>query len=309
MFKLSRPLCAAAIALALCCLNVRPVVAAPFSPAPKPAESFDAGTLHVDRFGTGAQVLVFVPGLASGAWVWYDTIAEFSPGYTVYVITLPGFDGRPATNEKPLFATFARDFWAMLAGHNIEKPVLIGHSLGGTLAIALAEDHPDRLGGIVAVDGLPVIPSLSNVTPAQRQAMATQIANAYASHSPTEALAAQMNYMKTIGTNKPELVEPAAHLAARSDPKAIAAWMQEDLTCDLRPNLGKITIPFMEIMPYDPKQASPYTQEQTLDFYKSLVAACPKATVVAIAPSRHFAMLDQPEAFHKAIAQFLAAMK
>jgi pimeloyl-ACP methyl ester carboxylesterase len=309
MFRVSRQLCAAAAGIALCILNVRPIAAAPFSPAPHPMESFDAGTLHADKFGSGNQVLVLIPGLAGGAWVWYDTIAKFSPTCTVYVITLPGFDGRAATDEKPLFTTFARDFWAMLAAHKIERPLVIGHSLGGTLAIAVAEEHPERLSGIVAADGLPVFPMVASATPEQRKAMARQMANTFASQSKADELVAQKNYMSTIGTNKPELVEPAAVLAAKSDPKAIAAWMQEDLTNDLRPNLGKITVPFLEIMPYDPKQGSPYTQEQTLTFYKSLIAGAPQATVVAVTPAFHFVMLDQPEAFYKAVAQFLSAMK
>jgi pimeloyl-ACP methyl ester carboxylesterase len=285
--------------------------ATPFSPAPAPAESFDVGTLHVDKFGSGAQTLVLIPGLACGSWVWYSTINRFSPSYTIYVITLPGFDGRAATNEKPLFTAFKRDFWAMLSGHKIENPVVIGHSLGGTLAIALAEEHPERLKGIVAVDGLPVSPPVSDATPQQREAMAAQLAGMYTSLSKADEFSAEENYMSAIGTNKPELVEPAARLVARSDPKAIAAWLYEDLTNDLRPNLSKITIPFLEIMPYNPSDAVPpyaYTQEQTLAFYNSLVAGAPKVTVVAVAPARHFVMFDQPEAFYKVITRFLSSL-
>ena len=85
----------------------------------------------------------------------------------------------------------------------------------------------------------------------------------------------------------------------------MAAWLHEDLTSDLRPGLNKIKVPFLEIVPFDPKDPSPYTQEQTLAFYKSLVAGAPKGNVVAIAPSRHFVMLDQPEMFYKAVGKFL----
>lgn len=309
MLRFSRLWSVAIVGCALCFSNVRPLAAAPFTPVPKPTESFDVATLHVDKFGSGTQALVLIPGLAGGAWVWYDTIARFSASYRVYVITLPGFDARPPTSERPLFKTFARDFWAMLAARHIRKPVLIGHSLGGTLAIALAEEHPEQLAGIVAVDGLPVFPTLSNATPEQRQMMAAQMSNAISKQSEAEALAAQRSYMSSIGTNKPELVEPAARLAARSDPKAVAAWMQEDLITDLRPGLGKLTIPFLEIMPYDAAQGSPYTQEQTLAFYKSLIERAPQSTVVAITPARHFVMLDKPEAFDKAITHFLSAKK
>jgi pimeloyl-ACP methyl ester carboxylesterase len=117
--------------------------------------------------------------------------------------------------------------------------------------------------------------------------------------------------MSTIGTNRPELIEPAARLQARSDPQAVAAWLREVFTTDLRPNLGRITIPLLEIMPYDPSDATrppAYTQEQTLAFYKLLLATAPKASVLAITPARHFVMLDQPEQFYKAVSEFLASV-
>jgi pimeloyl-ACP methyl ester carboxylesterase len=279
----------------------------PFSSVPAPVQSFDAGKLHVDQFGAGERSLILIPGLAGGAWVWSDTIAKFSPSYTVYVITLPGFDGTAASDEKPLFATCARDFWAMLPARKIEKPVIIGHSLGGTLAIALGEEHAERLGGVIAVDGLPVFPMAASATAEQREAMGTRMAEMYGSLSKEAVFTAQKEFMSKVGTRKAELVEPAARRQARSEPAAIGAWMREALTSDLRPNLGKVTVPLLEIMPFDDAEAKAgQTQERKLAFYKSLLAGAPKASVVAVAPARHFVMLDQPEAFCKAVEAFLA---
>lgn len=306
-----RSLCAFMIVFTTFAITRISPAAEPFSPVPKPAESFEAGMLHVDKFGAGGQTLVLIPGLAGGAWVWYDTIAHFSPTATLYVITLPGFDGHPATDEKDLIAGFTRDAWAMLAARKIERPVVIGHSLGGTLAIRLAEEHPQRLAGVVAVDGLPVFPMLAGAAAQQREAMAAQIAGVYASYSKDAALAAQRDFMSAMGTNKSELVEPVARLQARSDPKAMGAWLREILTTDLRPNLAKATVPILEIMPHDPADANrppATTQEQKLALYKSLLADAPKATVVAVAPARHFVMLDQPELFYKAVEQFLSSL-
>jgi pimeloyl-ACP methyl ester carboxylesterase len=93
--------------------------------------------------------------------------------------------------------------------------------------------------------------------------------------------------------------------------KAVAAWVQEDLSSDLRPQLARIVIPFLEVMPYNPADAKPpinYSQEQTLAFYRSLVAGAPKVSVVVITPSRHFVMLDQPAAFEKEIEHFLVSV-
>jgi pimeloyl-ACP methyl ester carboxylesterase len=267
---------------------------------------------HVDKYGSGKQTLVLIPGLASGPWVWYETIATFAPQFTIYAVSLPGFDGRAASDEKELFASFAKDFWTMLAEQKIASPVVIGHSLGGTLAIALAEEHPDLLAGIVAVDGMPVFPMLAYASPEQRAAAAQQFSGIYASLDADQKLANEVQYMSTIGTIRPELVEPAAQLEAKSDMKAVAAWAREDLASDLRPQLARIDIPFLEIMPYNPADAMPpmnFTQEQTLAFYRSLVAAAPKVSVVAIVPSRHFVMLDQPAAFEKELAAFLMSVR
>lgn len=300
----------AALAVALAFAAVSGAAAATLPAAPTPSASFDAGTLHVDRYGSGSQALVLVPGLASGPWTWYGTIAHFSPNYTIYAMTLPGFDGRPATSKTPLFATFAADFWQMLADNNITSPVVVGHSLGGTLAFLLAQQHPERLRAIVAVDGLPVFPLLAGKTAQERTATAQQAAAQYASLDPAKALAYETNFMRTIGTRDASLVEPTAALEAKSDPKAVAAWLKEDLATDLRPNLSNISIPTLEIMPYDAAfyASMGLSEAADLAFYRSLVAGAPNAQVAVISPARHFAMLDRPDAFYALLTTFLQGL-
>jgi pimeloyl-ACP methyl ester carboxylesterase len=278
--------------------------AAPFAPS----SSFDVGTLHVDEYGSGWQTLILIPGLSCGPWVWYGTIAHFAPNYRILAITLPGFDGRPATDKRPLFATFKNDFWKMLETRKIEKPIVIGHSLGGSLTIALAEEHAERLGAIVAVDGLPMFPMFAEVTSDQRKQLAAGMMAGYGNLTIADQLANARQFMSSIGTNKPELVEPTSQLESRGDPRAVGAWMLEDLTQDMRPGLGKITVPMLEIMPYNPADNQPpagYSQERLVSFYESLLAGVPNVKVVPVSPSRHFVMLDQPEGFYKAVGGFL----
>jgi pimeloyl-ACP methyl ester carboxylesterase len=301
---------AAASSLVFAGAALVPAVAATLPPAPASTGSFDAGMLHVDTYGSGPQSLVFIPGLGSGPWSWYGTIAHFAPHYTVYALTLAGFDGRPPALQRPLFGAFATDFWQMLGDHHIDKPVVIGHSLGGTLALVLAEQHPERLRAIVALDGLPVFPAVASKTPAERSAMAAKAAAGYATLDAAKTLAYETNFMRAIGTREASLVDPAAALEAKSDNAAVAAWLQEDLTSDYRPELSKITIPALEIMPYDPVSAAQmgnFTQAQGIAFYQALLA--PNVKVEAIAPARHFAMLDRPDALNALLAQFLASLR
>jgi pimeloyl-ACP methyl ester carboxylesterase len=302
-----------ALVFLLALASVAPASASPFGTAPVKVDSFDSGTLHVDTYGHGPKSIILIPGLASGPWVWYGTIDYLTAGsgadkYTIYALTLPGFDGQPATKKTPLVDTFSADFWALLDAKKIVKPVIVGHSLGGTLAIALAEQHPERIAGIVAVDGLPVFPMLASATADKRQDMATQMSSMYASMNTAQVLAAEKKYMASVGTNKPELVDPTAQLMAKSDPKAVGAWAQADIQDDLRPGLVKVTIPFVEIMPFDPTPPQQYTQDQLQQFYQHLIIDAPKATVVAIGPSKHFAMLDQPDAFYADLTRFLGTL-
>ena len=66
-------------------------------------ERFEVGALAVERHGKRGRPLVLIPGLASGSWVWQDAIRTFRDDHVLYVVTLPGFDGRaqsPATSWR-----------------------------------------------------------------------------------------------------------------------------------------------------------------------------------------------------------------
>ncbi|MEO7201751.1 MAG: alpha/beta hydrolase [Candidatus Tumulicola sp.] len=306
MIRLANRIVAALTLVALATVAA-PASAATLPLAPTPSASFDSGMLHVDKYGSGPQNLILIPGLGSGPWAWYGTIGHFSPNYTIYAVTLAGFDGTAAPAQTPTFDAFSNDFWQMLSAHNIASPIVIGHSLGGTLAFYLAEQHPERLRAIVAADGLPIFPLLSTKTTDERTTIAKQAAGSYAGLSPAAALAYETRFMQNIGTLDPQLVAPTAKLEASSDPKIVAAWLQADLIADLRPDLSKITIPVLEIMPYEPEMGAKagFTQDQGVAFYTSLLKGTPQASVVAIGPSRHFLMLDRSDAFYAAVQHFL----
>jgi pimeloyl-ACP methyl ester carboxylesterase len=298
-----------AAALALALATPLAAVAASLSAAPAPEASFDAGSLHVDRFGKG-DAIVLLPGLTTGTWEWADTIRHLAPSHTVYAVSLPGFDGRPAATA-PLFDRVTNDLWAFLDKQKIARPVVIGHSLGGTLAILLGEQHPERLRGIVAVDGLPIFPGMERATAEQRVSTADQMAGPIAGQSHAQLLDFEKGYMRTAGgVLDTAQADQAAELEARSDPAAVAQWLREDLMTDLRPGLAKISVPLLEIAPYyAPDLANApykYSEDEKATYYRGLLAGAPKLQVVTISPARHFVMLDQPQRFFTTVDAFVA---
>ena len=298
-------------ALAAILFSMTPLAAhaAALPPDPPRAESFDVGMLHVDRYGSGDPI-VLVPGLASGAWTWNGLIPHLAATHSVYAVTLAGFAGRPAAGSAT-FAAFENDLTALLDQRHLVKPVLVGHSLGGTLAIDYAETHPDRVRAIVAADGLPVFPAMQQLTQQQREAAGAQMAAAVKGQGHEEMLAYEKGYMASVGVSDAALADQLATLSGQSAPPTVAAWLQADLTADLRPNLAKITVPVLEIAPYSPAEGNPaspmhYTEPEKGAYYRTLLAGVAKLDVVTIAPARHFVMLDQPERFQKALDDFLA---
>lgn len=300
---------ACVLALSTLCFTIRADAAAP-PPLPKAVDSFESGSIRADVYGTpGKPVLIFIPGLTCGPWEWAGQIARFSPEYTIYALTLPGFDGRAAA-RTPLFATVSADFWTLLRTHAIAKPAIVGHSIGGTLAIMLAEQHPERLRAVVSVDGLPIFPGIQLLSAEQRAAMAKQASAGIAQMTP-QAFAASQKRSLAYMVTAPEDVDAIAGAAANADPATTAQWMYEDLTLDLRPRLKNVTVPLTVIAPFDPS-LDPYgpaktsTADAKQQFYASLLENDASARVELIAPARHFVMYDQPGVLDTVLSEALA---
>lgn len=309
-------------------LAVLPIAAAAASlkPAPTAAPAMNmlpvstVGTLRVSRVqhpGAHGQPVILIPGLASGAWVWQDTVNHLRKNHVVYTLTLAGFGGVPPPEKLTgLMDQADASLLQLIREHHIDKPVLIGHSLGGTLAIRFATEHADLLSGVIAVDGMPVFPGMQTMTGEQRKAAGQRIQAQMAKATPQQFKAQQLAYMQSVGVIDPAMAEKYGALQARSDPAATAEYMVEDVAADYRPGLKNIDVPLLEISPYnepDFKQAAAsgrmpmMSEAQKTDYYRELLSGAPQLSVQSISPSRHFVMLDQPQRFQQAVDAFLAA--
>jgi pimeloyl-ACP methyl ester carboxylesterase len=271
-----------------------------------PAERFEIQGMLVERHGQGGRPLILIPGLASGPWAWQDLVRRFSGERAVYVVTLAGFDGRPAPNGPPLAAARAA-LQELVTSRRLDKPVLIGHSLGGALSFAVAQDIPAQVGGVISLDGLPVFPGTEALAPEQRPLMAASVRRRLEA-APADAYAEQQKqYMRSQGLVDMGKAEDLAALALRSDRAAVGAYMEELLSTDLRPGLAKIAAPVLVLVPYFEPDASQdqVTAMMKLEHYRSLLAGTPQLIVEPVPKARHFAMFDQPDAVADAVRRFL----
>lgn len=285
-------------------------VANRFAATIEPAERFESGGLLVERHGSRGRPVILVPGLASGPWVWQETIRQFKDEFTLYVVTLPGFDGRPAPSGSPDWAPFESARAALrglIAERKLDKPVIVGHSLGGTLAYAVAQDLGNGIGGVVALDGLPVFPGTENMPPQQRPQAAINVRTRMAASRPDAYAAEQRQYMRGQGVLDIGKADDITPLLLRSDREAVGAYVADLLALDLRPGLSKISAPVLVVAPfyqYDAAQDA-LTVNDKVEHYRMLVEGIPSVEVVPIAPSRHFLMIDQPLALAGILRRYL----
>lgn len=272
------------------------------------AAGFEAGALHVEQRSDHGQAIILIPGLASGPWVWNDTVARLRGRNSIYVLTLPGFDGTkpiPGTTLESL----SRDLAALIETRKIPKPVLVGHSLGGILSLAFAADHSDLIAGVIAVDALAVFPGTEAVT-GDRAALGERVRAQLAGQGAEQFKLGQQAYMKRIGSVDDATAMMLAERTSRSDIGATADFAAQAMTVDLRPRLAGIKVPVVEISPFNAPDfaAMGIDESRKTGYYRSLLSGIPNVDVVSIAGARHFVMFDQPEKFAAALDHALAAM-
>jgi len=277
-----------------------------------PAERFEVDGVLVEQHGkpgSRGRPLVLVPGLATGGWVWQETVRAFSPDHVVYVLTLPGFDGRPPAPANA-FASARAAVEKLLEQRHLDKPVIVGHSLGATLALAVAEDMPARVGGVVAIDGLPVMPGTDTLPQAERARYAQGMKARMGGLNPSVFAAQQQGYMRTIGVLDMGKADDVALLTGRSDPASVGQYAADVVELDLRPGLNKIQAPVLVIAPFFDADGAQQglSADAKAGYYRSLMQGAPKVEVTTVAPARHFAMIDQPQQVNDAIRKYLGSL-
>lgn len=275
-----------------------------FAATETPAERFDAGVLAVERHGQRGRPIILIPGLASGSWVWQEAIRRFRGEHAVYVVTLPGANGR-----APIAGDVLQALRQLIAARGLDKPVLVGHGLGGTLALAVAQQEPGLVGGVATIDGLPVAPGTEDLAPDQRPQLADGILRKMAELTPQAFAIQQQQYMRSAGVVDMARADEIAKLMSASDPGAAVQYLAAQMARDLRSGLPAITAPVLVLAPFFDLDAPESNLDAKVGYYAELMAGTPRLQVVGIPGARHFAMIDQPQRVTEALQAFIGALK
>ena len=281
--------------------------------APSHGQGLKAGASVPTRFtvvdaGTaGKPDVVLIPGLGSSRAVWDAEARLLAPNYRLHILQVSGFAGSPVganAADGKMLTGIVEELHAYITASKMH-PVVIGHSLGGLLALMLAETYPADLSKMAIVDTLPYYAVLFNPAATvetmkpQAEVMRQQIVATPADQFDVM----QQSVVPALVLNKDAqaLIE-AADMAG--DRTVFAEAMYEDLLTDLRGDVAGIKTPMLLVYPYD--ATSQGADPAKVDaMYKSAYAAKPNVTLLRIDGSRHFIMYDQPAKLDAALEGWL----
>jgi pimeloyl-ACP methyl ester carboxylesterase len=261
-----------------------------------PAAAFEAKVS-----GAGPRAMILIPGLASGGDVWDTTVERYGTRYQCHVLTLAGFAGVPAEkSQTPLMERTAADVAAYIQANKLQKPVIVGHSLGGVVALMLAAAQPALVGDLVIVDSIPNVGEVFGPGYDAAQWRDRMLKQSRAEYDAFVRTGASVRSMVTNQDYLPRMID----WSLKSDPATVAHAMYEIGTTNLVPRLGKIQARTLVLGTWIGMKE--FTDKATVEGnfrrqYKGLAGV----QVVMTDTARHFIMWDDPAWFFAQVDGFL----
>jgi pimeloyl-ACP methyl ester carboxylesterase len=243
------------------------------------------GTIVVDDGGRGTPPVVLLHSLAGGAGHWRTQLDHLRATRRAVAVNLRGHgDSEPPADGDYDIVAMAADVAAAVTALGLERFALVGHSMGGGVALAYAGLHPDRVERLLLLD------AISDGT----QLPMEQMRGFYvALESPAYAVTIE-EYWATISGPDPAV--------------------RARLLADLRATSRETVIGVLRALPdFDPRPALAAYRGPVLavvtpqnDFPGSLHRVAADMPHQVIEGTGHWIQLDRPEEFNRVLDQFLA---
>lgn len=254
----------------------------------------DQGIVHYEVVGRGRPVVLLHGWL--GSWgCWLGTMEALSSRHRTYALDFWGFgesDKRRVSYTLSDFVDLVDQFMEQLG---ISRAPVIGHSMGGTVALSLALDHPKRVEKVAAV-GSPIDGRSLNIflKLAGYPWIAFLVWN-----SPSLLRLGIKLFAPWIAANWSQWYQLLMHDLSKMTLESFLWSIHSLHHTDLRPRIAELRMPALGVYGRGDKIVDPRQAE--------LLRGVRGARVEMMAGSRHFPMLDEPEEFHSILTDFLAS--
>ncbi|MEL6134339.1 MAG: alpha/beta hydrolase, partial [Bacteroidota bacterium] len=251
--------------------------------------------------------VILIPGLSCDGQVWDQTVQMLAEEHECHVLTLAGFAGQtPMDLSKGFLPVVEEAIITYVEEQKLKDPVVIGHSLGGFLAMMLAANYPDKIGKIVIVDSYPFLPAAQNpmATEESMQPVVEGMKKQFAQQ--TEEMYLQqldMTLASMIATE--DSIAIAKKWGLDSDRRTSMEAMSELYGTDLRDDIATIQSPVLVLGAWVAYKPYGVTKEMILSNLMTQYQTIKDVDIRLSDTGYHFLMWDDPTFTLGAIAEFL----
>lgn len=260
--------------------------AEPAEGTPRIAISQDGIHVQYRVYGSGEPALVFIHGWSCDSNYWREQVAQFKQKYTLIMVDLAGHGGTGGNRSEWTIPRYAQDVATAVAAVPNQQLILVGHSMGGPVAIETARLLKGRVIGIIGVDTFKSI-GAPLPTAAQIDAIAKPFEANFIGH--TRDMVAQHFFAKDAD---PELVKKIAYDMSLSPPALAIASLRNGLAYDFTGPIKELgDLPLVAI---NSDLGEPLNELR-------IRKVAPKFRAVTLEGLGHFLMMEDPARFNAAL--------
>jgi pimeloyl-ACP methyl ester carboxylesterase len=262
----------------------------------------NGAVLACRRAGSGAPPIVFVHGFGCAAEDWRHQAGRFADRHDVVACDLRGHGASPGDPGTCNVATYGADVAALLAALDLTGAVLVGHSMGCRVVLQACAEAPERVAGVVLVDGSSVGMAGARALEGARAALAADYPG-FARRLFTQMFFAPdtgADRMIARGTALPEAIGAPLWLS-------MVAWDVERMAGAL----AGVRVPLLAIQSttMSPERGrAPLAPGASSPWLELVRRQAPQSAVEIVPGAGHFVMLEAPERVNAALAAFVAGL-
>ena len=249
--------------------------------------SRDGVRLAYQEQGSGSPSMLFVHGWCCDHSYFAPQAEHFRANHRVITVDLRGHGASDKPDQDYTMAGFADDLAWLCEQRGIERPVVVGHSMGGVIAFEMAARHPERVGAVVAVDA-PVVP------PSALSEQITGLIEGLKSPAYQEVARGFVSDGLFLATDDAQRREAVADHMAEAPQHVMASAMECIFNCDTGASVTNCKVPALLINAAAPLADVDQVQE-----------LCPHVVIGQTVGAGHFNQLEVPEQVNAMIERFM----
>lgn len=256
-------------------------------PHPRSPLQLPRASLRLRVVGGGAVPVLLLHGWMMSSAVWDDVVAHLDVGDRRFLLLdQRGADGAVGRDGGHGLLDLGGDLLDLLDALALDRVVVVGHSMGGQLALWLAAKRPDRVAAVCAITPVP---------PAGL-ALSGDAMKMFGAVGGDAAMARQVLQLATVGAS-PTVLDRLVDVAMGVDPAAVAP-MLDGWTTGAEVDLADITAPTLVVATDDPFLSPSFLRE-------ALVEKLPRGRLAVLPGPGHYPQVEAPAALAVVLNAFL----